>query len=726
MADSSQSRPRLRPGLIGAVLAALIFTILLVIKSLLDFSHTGPTIRAEIAEHFLGYSLLSILQLGFWAFLVALLLAIAGVLVLAALTPTRHVTGLFTGFLAGGVGIAIGSAYQFAHVLLHAPGTILASWSYAPARLVTLWTYLDPTTLLLIKISLLLLTAVALLVLLRRYLRHGQTTPAATLGLAGLAVGLLVFWVHWHPEPDPYTAVQATADASRPNIVMIGSDTLRADRLGVAGYERELTPFIDNLAARGSYFTQTYVPVGRTAPSITSILTGTWPDTHGIRDNFVRDDQKRLASPSLVHLLRDQGYHTAAVGDWAASDIGKIEFGFDELRVSPDQWNFKYLLRQGPKDLRLYVSLFTGNEAGRIFVPQLYYMAGRPLTTEKGRYTRGLLNRLAADRQPFFLMLFMATTHAPFGSEYPYYTLFSGRDYSGDTKFAITGVTSPEEIARRQAQGRDSFDVQQIVDLYDGAVRHFDDEVRRVVEHIEKLGIADNTILVIFSDHGTDLFERGTWGQGNIVGVHDHSSHVPLLILDPRRPGTEPVKRVVRIVDLAPTLADLVGVETAPFFEGVSLLPYLEQPQQDLRLASYNESGALLAHIHGMEEGRRKAPPLLELLEIPDKKSGTISIGEEGQAAIEAARQKAMRTDRWMAMRTPMENSNRYMLFDLDRDPDGITDRAGEHPEVLACFQAAFESADRLARRLDELSACLEGTEIMTSRTHAQEADTDR
>jgi arylsulfatase A-like enzyme len=81
-------------------------------------------------------------------------------------------------------------------------------------------------------------------------------------------------------------AAGARADAP-PNILMIGSDTLRADRLGALGYHRALTPNID-ARQQGALFANCYVPCARTAPSLISMLTGTWPHTHGIRDNFVR------------------------------------------------------------------------------------------------------------------------------------------------------------------------------------------------------------------------------------------------------------------------------------------------------------------------------------------------------------------------------------------------------------------------------------------------------
>ena len=191
-------------------------------------------------------------------------------------------------------------------------------------------------------------------------------------------------------------------------------DTLRADRLGVAHYRRSLTPFIDTLAARGTHFAECYVPCARTAPSLISLLTGTWPHTHGIRDNFVSDAEARLSVPAIPAILANHGYHTGAVSDWSGGDLGKFPLGFATLDLPSDQWNIKYLLRQGPKDLRLLLTLFTRNRFGKRFLPELYYLAGIPLTSRVGEDTRRLISRFANDQRPFLLNVFISTTHPPF------------------------------------------------------------------------------------------------------------------------------------------------------------------------------------------------------------------------------------------------------------------------------------------------------------------------
>jgi hypothetical protein len=114
-----------------------------------------------------------------------------------------------------------------------------------------------------------------------------------------------------------------------------------------------------------------------------------WPHHHGVRDNFIADADTDLRVPDLPALLRQHGYATAAVSDWCGADLKKFPFGFDYVDTPDDQWNIKYLIRQGPKNLRLILSLFTHNRFGKTFLPELYYLAGVPMTTELGQAWHG-------------------------------------------------------------------------------------------------------------------------------------------------------------------------------------------------------------------------------------------------------------------------------------------------------------------------------------------------
>ena len=283
------------------------------------------------------------------------------------------------------------------------------------------------------------------------------------------------------------------------------------------------------------------------------------------------------------------------------------------------------MIRQGPKDIRLFLSLFTHNRFGKHFLPELYYLAGVPLTSLVGRDARALISQFAAQDAPFFLNVFMSTTHPPFGSEHPYYTLWADREYAGESKFVMARLTDPWEIIRRQGDTKKDFDLDQIIDLYDGCVKNFDDEVKRIVEHLEACGQRENTIIVIYSDHGMEFFEHDTWGQGNSVRG-DFSARVPLVIAHPGLKGREPCSYVVRTVDVAPTLLELAGIAPPVVMDGVSLVPYLNGEATDLNLAAFNETGIWFTDLPGMPGDHLRYPDLLELLEVPDKLSGTLAI----------------------------------------------------------------------------------------------------
>jgi arylsulfatase A-like enzyme len=347
----------------------------------------------------------------------------------------------------------------------------------------------------------------------------------------------------------------------------------------------------------------------------------------------------------------------------------------------------KYLIRQGPKDLRLFLSLFTHSRFGKAMLPELYYLAGVPLTRLVGRDTRRLMSAYAASGEPFFINTFVSTTHPPFGSEWPYYTLFSDPRYAGESKFVMARLTDPWDIIRRQRDTKKDFDLDQIIDLYDGSVRNFDGEVKRIIDHLRKSGLADNTIVVVYSDHGMEFFEHDTWGQGNSVRG-DASAKIPLLVVDPRRPGTGDCPRIVRSIDLAPTLLELLGLPVPDQMDGVSLKPYLDGSGVDMELPALNETGIWVTDVPGMPVNHLRYPDLFDLLEVPDKQTGTLAIKQEYQDVVVKAKDRMIRHGRWKLTYQPLRDGARYALFDVERDPDCLCDVAVEHPKVVADLEA--------------------------------------
>jgi arylsulfatase A-like enzyme/GT2 family glycosyltransferase len=670
-------------GVLPALGVAGLGTIALLTKSLTDFSQTGPRIREEVLTHYRRYTLLSLARLSAWAFIVMLFTGGGGVLLYFMIATVMQANwSNWIAVISALLGILGAFKLQFIRALRLNPGLLVASMHYRISRLYLLWAWVTPGRIAVWQSAWMLAAGWLLMAATLQLAKENRTGDLIALWSAALFFAGTITWSGWQPEArPPRKRAHPGIDAS-PNILMIGSDTLRADRLGTMGYHRALTPNIDKLAASGTLFSNCYVPCARTAPSLISMLTGTWPHNHGIRDNFVSDDDTRLKVDALPQLLKSRGYRTAALSDWCGGDMGKFSLGFEYTDLPEDQWNLKYLIRQGPKDLRLFVSLFTHNRLGRLLLPELYYLGGVPLTQPLGKRARRLVSRLSESVQPFFLNVFYSTTHPPFASEWPWYTRFADPAYAGESKFAMARLTDPFDILRRQGAPKEEFDLDQIIDLYDGCVAEFDDEVGKMLAHLEACGLADNTIVVVYSDHGMEFFEHDSWGQGNSA-VGEASPRIPLVIRDPRRPARGKVDKVVRSIDIAPTLLDLVDAPRVDSMDGVSLAPCMEIGGACPELDAFNETGIWIAEIPGLPDDHLRYPDLLELMEVPDRASGTFSIKPEYCHTILSAKDRMIRRGRWKLVYQPLTDGTLLRLFDLESDPECKTDVSDQHFDIV-------------------------------------------
>jgi arylsulfatase A-like enzyme len=668
-------------------LAAGLATLAVGVKSVADFTLAGPRLQRDIQTHYRRYTLFAFLRLAAYGFFISLPLAGVGVLVYAAAAAGGLATaGLPQATLAGLTSMLLLGGLQFSRHLLWLPANIAASYNYRLSRLYPYWQRLTPARLRAAAFLLLALPAGFVLGVGAILLGQGLVPPALALFAFLLFYVMLGLWLR-DPEPG---AVQTARRSGPPNIVMIGSDTLRSDRLD-GSYAREVAPFLRGLIDKGVLFSHCYVPCARTAPSLLSMLTSRWPHEYGVRDNYVTDEESRLRVDSLATVLGSRGYDTAALSDWCGADMGKFTLGFDHTYAPADQWNIKYFLRQGPKDLRLLLSLFARNRFGKRFLPEIYYLGGVPLTDELGRDARRLINDLARHDRPFFLNLFFSTTHGPFGSEYPYYTRYADPAYAGESKFVMARLNDPFEIIRRQGEPKEEFDLDQIIDLYDGCVTRFDDEIKHLMAHLEHCGLVENTLVVIYSDHGMEFFEHNTWGQGNSV-IGDVSNRIPLLICGPGISRTGIVRNPVRSIDLMPTLEELCGITRKRETDGVSLVPYLKDPMARLELDVFSETGVWLTDLPGIPPGHLRYPNLLELLTVRNKNTGTISLKPEYERLIIRAKDRMIRSGRWKLVYQPLQNGHLLKLFDMVADPACSVDVSAHYPHAVQVMWSRLET----------------------------------
>lgn len=685
----SQTQSDVMLGISAVATAALIFALALGVKSIADFTHTGPRLKDEILRHYRRYTVLAFLRLLSYAFVLLSLMASIGVVSYFALTVLLNGTPNFGFGLAAGIAsILLLTGLQFSRHLLWLPANIAASYNYRVSRLYPFWNRLSAARLRLATWVLLGTPAALVGATVSILLAQGALLSAMAFGAALLGHAALGLWL----RPSEAPPVSAKAKNHSPNILMIGSDTLRSDRLD-GTYAKQTAPLLHRLVEQGILFSQCYVPCARTAPSLLSLLTGSWPHRFGVRDNFVPDEGVHLQVDTVPRLLKQRGYYTAALSDWCGADMGKFDLGFDYADVPEDQWNIKLFIRQGPKDLRLFLSLFSRNRFGKYFLPEIFYLGGVPQTDELGAEARHLISDLAQRNQPFLLNVFFSTTHGPFGSEYPYYTRFADPAYKGESKFVMARVTDPWEIIRRQEEPREAFDLDQIIHLYDGCVTRFDTEVGRIMDHLDRCGLANNTIVVIYADHGMEFFEHHTWGQGNSA-ISDVSSRIPLVIKAPNGPSGLAISCPVRSIDVAPTLLELIGADRSEWkdMDGISLIPWVRDPKHRHELDVLSETGIWLTDLPGMPQGHRRYPKLLDMLTVRNLATGTISLKPEYEQPIIEAKDRMIRRGRWKLVYQPLNDGHLLKLFDVEGDPGCQTDVAADHPQIVSDLWARLQS----------------------------------
>ena len=579
----------------------------------------------------------------------------------------------------GGIGTI--TVLQFSKHLLLIPSSIMMNSNYSMQRFTRLHRWLSVSRLRWFELIVLMILGFAAAELVN----HPGLAPAGAGSQAafiGLCVALATpYLINNLPLPGALFPRKSSGQP-RMNLLMIGSDTLRADHVGARHKQQPLTPFIDTLAAQGALFSHCLTSIARTAPSLVSIFTGTHPNTHGIKTNYSALAQTKLEQQGLGKILADNGYVTGTITDWSGSDLNKFPLGFEKYDGPPDQWNLKFLIRQGPKDMRLFLSLFTHNRLGKMLLPEVYYLAGKPMTKPLGQLARAWLSRFGAGDKPFFLNLFVSTTHPPFGSEYPYYQYFTDPAYRGESAFGMSRLTDPVDIIRSQKEPREAFDLDQVMDLYKGCVRNFDDEVRRLVQHLRRTGLDRNTIVVLYSDHGMEFFENNTWGQGN--DIHGPASNrIPLLIIDPRDQRQFSTDRLVRAIDIVPTMLDKLGIASPDGIDGVSLQPMIDG--EDLpNLPGFCETGLWLATPPGQHPEHIRYPELLDVLDVPCKRSGTLALKDEFKEVVEVARDRMLEVGEWRLIRIALNDTPAYELYHLPSDPDCAINRAADKPDVLA------------------------------------------
>jgi len=334
------------------------------------------------------------------------------------------------------------------------------------------------------------------------------------------------------------------------NVILFGVDSLWADHMSCYGYHRLTTPHIDRLAEQSVLFENTYSPHIPTTPAYGGMLTGMDCFTNqvvALRHKGGLTDRVR----TLAEILREAGYESTCVG----------------FKGNPSSRGF---------DNYLEYSSWGGTDSG-----------GRmPKAESLNNVAIPELERLAGGDKPFFLFLRHMDPHSPYLPPEPYEHIFYGKDRTDPSKDTMRPVFEFAPFADyfKSWIPEDTTDADYVIAQYDGAIAYMDACIQKLLTRIDELGLAENTLVILNSDHGETLMDHECYFDHH--GLYDCTLHVPLMMRLPGRlPAGKRVKGINLHQDLVPTILELLEIDSGDKFDGKSLLPMIRGE----RPANYSE-----------------------------------------------------------------------------------------------------------------------------------------
>jgi arylsulfatase A-like enzyme len=325
----------------------------------------------------------------------------------------------------------------------------------------------------------------------------------------------------------------------KPNIILIGIDSLRADHMSAHGYGRNTTPHIAKFAEQGTLFERHFSPHIPTTSAYANMLTG----LDVFRTQVVALRHKGEMHPDarpLQTIVKEAGYTTTCVG-FNSPSVRNFDtyLDFEGWHPGPDGFSHK------------------AENLNAVTIPEL--------------------ERLAQNQEPFFLFMRHMDPHSPYLPPPPFQRLFYDGDECDPANSSMKPVMKFKPFCDYFASWMPPgiTDAAYEVAQYDGAVAYMDACIADIFSAIERLSLVDETIVIVTADHGETLDEHDCWFDHH--GTYDNTLHVPLVIRYPSKmPAGERVKGYSYQFDLVPTILELAGIDTQHKFDGQSLLPLVD------------------------------------------------------------------------------------------------------------------------------------------------------
>lgn len=401
-------------------------------------------------------------------------------------------------------------------------------------------------------------------------------------------------------------------EVKKPNILFIAVDDLRPE-LGTYGSDIASTPNIDKLASQGLQFNRAYCQQAICSPSRASLMTGARPETINIIENYTyfRDENPDIIT--LPQHFRANGYETVYAGkiyhkkafadtekswsrDPAKIDIKRSSVRSYQLKENQDIYkaNQEAIKKQYGENATSHYALGRGPAYEKADVPDHAYTDGY-----NAEVAMATLSELVEDKdKPFFLGLGFVLPHLDWKAPAKYWDLYDRE------KISLTDQTNaPEEGAAMGLHASFELRVRHGVPKYGpiegelartlkhaylASVSYVDAQIGKMLEALEESGERDNTIIMLWSDHGWHLGDMGIWGKAT---NYELGTRVPLIVWTPDMANnTRGVKTdaLVELIDMYPTLAELAELDLPEHLEGQSFAPLLDNPSLEWKKAAFS------------------------------------------------------------------------------------------------------------------------------------------
>lgn len=514
----------------------------------------------------------------------------------------------------------------------------------------------------------------------------------------------------------------------KPNVLFIAIDDMRPE-LGCYGSKIAKSPNLDRLASQGLLFQRAYCQQAICRPSRASLLTGSRPDTTGIFHNYIGLRDQKPDIVTLPQHFAESGYHTVYCGKIFHRGDEDVENSWNRkpsvkrLKISKPKTRGGFALAKNQeitKKVREEARAKYGELARRgLGQGPAYESADVPDHGYIDGYNTELaiasIKEMAAEGdKPFFLGLGFLRPHLNWNAPSKYWDMYDrsklplALNAEAPKEGAAVGLHASFELRTRHGIPKegpiDDELSRTLLHGYLACVSYVDAQIGKAIQALEDAGVRDNTIIVVWGDHGWHLGEMGVWGKATNYEI---ATRVPLMIWTPEILAKgKSTDALVELVDIYPTLCDLAGLKKPDHLEGKSFAPLMKNPNQPWKKAAFSQfpSPALREWAaYPLSAGLRETffGPLIEGIE----KKIMVQQGDAWNRELfeQYLMGYTMRTERyrlviWRDRRKPESEAVFTELFDHKTDPHETENVAAQNPKIVAQLEKQLRAGWRTAK----------------------------